>query len=140
MKPSLKLGVNFYIFSTLFLTLSSVFGVLSVYLIVKNDFDLYYFIPLLYDLIITCCFLGIAYYISNQILDVKSNSQEFIITVRSGRQHHIYATRFVTYSIRTIYIKIIYNNNKSLIIFKNPSYWNDSTKRLIKILERTTQN
>lgn len=139
MKPSLKLGVSFYIFTTLFLSISFVFGILSVYLVVKNNFDLYYFVPLLLDLVITCCFLSVAYYITNQILDVESNSKVFIITVRGGRQYLIYTTEFVTYSVHTIYIKIIFNKNKSLLIFKNPSYWNNSTKRLLEILEKIPQ-
>lgn len=140
MRASGKLGVEFYFFIIVCLTFSAIIGILSIYLIVKNSFELYYFTPLLLDLIISSIFVSIAYYLSNQVLDVKNNTEVLVITLRGGKEYTIYMKHFKTYIDKMTYIEIVYNENKRLKIYKNPSYWNDSTKRLLSILEKTPQN
>lgn len=131
----MKFGIIFYSFIAVFLVLSVLFGILSIYLIIKYDFELYYFIPLFFDLIITSFFICIVYYLCNQILDVYSNLRIIRITLRNGRTYDISKKHEITYSDNAILIKIKHDINKSIVIYKNISYFNDSTSQLLSILE-----
>jgi hypothetical protein len=135
MRKNKKFGIIFYSFVTIFLALSLLFGVLSIYLIVRNNFELYYFTPLLFDLFIAFIFVCIVSYLCNQILDVNSNSDMIRVILRNGRTHDISKQEDISYSANYFRIKVKYDINNSLVIYKNISYYNDSTRRLLSMLD-----
>lgn len=135
MRKKKKLGIIFYTFVTVYSICIIVFGILSIFLIFKYNFELYYFIPLAMDLFITFIFVFEIHYFRHQLLDVNYDTEKIRITLRSGRTHDISREHHIQYKNNAISIRIMKDNDKSLVIYKNRNYFNDSNRRLLGILD-----
>jgi len=135
MKNTRKLGMIFYIFMSLYFTGLFVIGVLSIILIIKYNFQIQYFAPLMFDLIISSLTAYLVYFTRHQLLDVTSNSKLVRITLKSGRTYDFSRDHLIQFKESFLTIEVKRESGKSLVIFKNLNHINDSYRRLLSILQ-----